>query len=308
MITQIPTSNDFENIGLECLIKSIEMLYSISTSLQEINDQLEEESIEWADFWKYHHVNLRASLILAYQGVEYLMKSRISMRSSLLLIQNNPTTWPSFPNSENKSFEQLQTISGEQLIRVFYAVTEKEFFDTDFESDFEKLRIKRNKLVHSASAAKLTVKYILKTSIKFIDYYFGQYSWRTRLFDQIEENPTFDLFDAEFERAYNFQVLNFLKRELGKGQLNSFIELNIKSRKYYCPSCTYDLSKYDSHSNESKWAFLDPNQSSSTSIMCLACSRKFDVKRDDCKGSDCKGNVINDTYDAPICLTCYCEQ
>ncbi|MCD4832158.1 MAG: hypothetical protein K8R31_00035 [Bacteroidales bacterium] len=306
MIINIPDKGSYENLGIECLTKAFEMLFQIGNSFNELaeyNSAVEEE-VNKDEIWDYHQITVRASLILLYQGVEYLMKNEISKHSSLLLIENNKKDWPTLPERKDKDFDEMLTISGENLLTVFCAISDKKFNLKVFVELFDNLRIKRNKLVHGLGKKVIDHKYILEKILQFFTIFYEKESWIVFLSRMFVNEPTFGYSDWDAEVALFYRVLDFTERELGKSKLNKHLKVDLKARRYYCPECNTTLNKLGLGQN-SKWTFLSPNKPDSTKVRCLICREEFKVIRKDC--TDCSGNVLNSDVYKGLCLSCLDE-
>jgi len=306
MIINIPEKGSYEYLGIECLTKSFEMLFTIGDTFNELSEynSVVGEEVSKDEIWDYHQITVRASLILLYQGVEYLMKSEISNQSPLLLIENNKKEWPTLPSKKDKDFDEMQTISGENLLSVFCAISDKKFKLNEFVKLFEDLRIRRNKLVHGLGEKVLDHIYILEKVLEFFTIFYEKEKWIEFLSRMFVNEPTFGYSDWEAEVALFHRVLDFAERELGKGKLNKFLKVNLKARRYYCPECNTALNKMDT-GQDSKWTFLTPNRPDSTKVRCLVCRKTYNVVRKAC--TDCSGNVLNSDIIENMCLSCLDE-
>ena len=308
MIKNIPNHSDFEKIGIQCLCKAFEIIFQVGDRYLEKQDYIPklEEDISITEFWESHIISINTSLILSFQGLESLMKMEVSKESPLLLIENSKEDWPTTPNKRNKDFNELNSISGEKLLNVFFSVNKNEKINKDFVNFYTEFRILRNKMIHGVGNDNINPKTSLFNILKSFEYFKGNYSWIYYIKEFFINEPIFGIDDYSYEFSKFYRVLNFTEFVLGKATLNKFIEINIKARRYFCPNCTTELKKYEI-AEKSKWSFLVPNTSDSTKLSCLICSKEYEVKRKNCEMEDCKGNVIsNDSGN--ICLTCFDEE
>jgi len=309
MIKDIPTHLEFEKLGLQCISKAFEMLYEVGNRYAEIvEENVITEEVTEEIFWNHNNITVRTSLIVLFQGIEYLMKGKVTEQSALLLIENNRTDWPSLPDKKDKNFDEMQTISGENLLSVFCAITPIQINLGDFVKQFEELRLKRNKLVHSTGVETLNYKYVVEKILFFLSEFYSKDRWVGLFREMFTSEPTFGYWDADVEGAYFYRVLNFVEASLTKGQINKFLNYDIKARRYLCPECTYWLNKHEFNGTKPKWGFLKPNTPDSTIIDCLICGKEYNIERKDCKCKLCKGNVINSDTIEDLCLSCYNEE
>ena len=142
MITNLPTSTEFEDVAKQCLIQAFNIVYEIDKDLIYI------EEVPDKDVWEYHLGDLSTSLILVYQAIEAFTKASICKESPLLLIDLNRIDWPTLPNSKDKDFNELFTISGESLIRTYCSVVSADKVNTeliDFIEEIIRMAIERYK-------------------------------------------------------------------------------------------------------------------------------------------------------------------
>ncbi|WP_159331559.1 hypothetical protein [Tenacibaculum maritimum] len=308
MIKNIPTYKEFEKLGLECTTKAFEMLYTLGNEYNEISkDEVIKEEVSSEDYWKHNDITVRTSLIVLFQGIEYLMKMKITEKSALLLIENNRSDWPTLPKKKDKNFDELITISGENLLGVFCAISNENFNLTDFVTRYEKLRINRNKLVHSTGVKDLDYKYIIKETLYFLSVFYTKTKWIELFREMFISEPTFGYWDSDVEQAEFYQILNFIEDSLSKGEINKYLPYDIKSRRYLCPECTYWLNKHGFDEENPRWSFLKPNTAESKIINCLICNTDYDIERENCKTEDCNGNVLCSKNYENQCLTCFSE-
>lgn len=331
MIKNIPRPQDYENVGFECLVQSYKNIYQIDNG-ELIRDVPREE------IWQYNIIVLKTSIVLIHQGIEAILKAKISRKSPLLLLEQKRSDWKTLPTSDDIDFVDMYTISGEDLIRTFFATLNDNEIDDDFRTHFEKVRVVRNKIVHGVGNEEIEPEEVLKLILWTFTYLNGKGSFWEAVQDKFYDHPGHVVGDSdlEFEEIQQYNHLDYLEALLGKGELNNHFEIDLKSRRYYCPDCSGRdgvLVEEDQDGNvvnveanpTSKWAFLKPNEPNSTNIFCLVCKSNFGVERTDCNGEEgkpCKGNVIyleeeaeideetGEVYEEEVklCLTCMDNQ
>ncbi|MCM4157271.1 hypothetical protein [Gramella sp. AN32] len=307
MIKDLPTPQEFEKLGLDCIYKSFEMLYKVSNAYSEASeDEIIKDDVPEKDYWNYNDITVRTSLIVLFQGVEYLMKKEVTEKSPLLLLENNKSDWPTLPDRKDKNFDELITISGENLLGVFCAVESENFDLESYVKKFEDLRIRRNKLVHSTGFNDLNYKSIVKDIIFFTSAFYHNTYWLDFFRSRFKSEPMFGYWDWDIEEAYFFTLLNFIKKSLSKKELNDYLPIDYRGRKFLCPNCTYWLTKNDDVESVPKWSFLNPNSPEAEKIECMICNGQYDIERADCENEECRGNVIS--KEEGYCLTCFSQQ
>lgn len=304
MITNIPKSDDFTNVAKQCLLQAFNIVFEEDRYLNE------DESLPRDDFWEYHLALLNTSVILIYQAIECLLKAKICEESALLLIDLKRENWPTGPESDDKDFNDLFTISGEALIKTYSATLGDEKLNQNLVNFVEEVRITRNKIIHGVSNQKLLPEYIGKCILETFNTFLGKDSWWNTTRELLINNPIFGIFNEDYEEADFIERLDYTENLVTKGYFNKQFEIDLKTRRYFCPWCYESLAE-EGHDIESKWAFLIPQkQEDVEEIYCVNCKRTHKVERTDCNEEKCKGNVIfeNENNNEKYCLTCYLEQ
>src|SRR5689334_5325339 len=148
MFTNIPSSEDYKNVGVECLVQAYKNIFSVD------NGELL-PGVSREDIWKYHEIVLRTSIVLIHQGIESLLKAEVARKSPLLLIDQKRGDWKTLPESGDDNFADLYTIAGNDLLRTYYACIPNNSISPDFIIHFENIRIKRNKIVHGIGGEEI---------------------------------------------------------------------------------------------------------------------------------------------------------
>jgi hypothetical protein len=310
MITDIPSSDEFKKVAIECLIQAFNSIENVDNSLT--NDTPRE------DVWNYNQIVLRTSIVLIHQGLEGLLKAEICKFSPLLLLDNKRSEWKTLPESKDEPFSDLFTIGAEDLLRTFYGCVGSRNVHENFLNLFKEIRIKRNKIVHGIGAEKLTPEYVLILILNSFTYTLGKNSFWDAISSKFYQHPGFQFEDEylEWQDSIFYNRMEYLNAFLGIKELKKHFSINIASRAYLCPFCTEKAEQITTKGlirPDAKWAFLNPNSPSSNKMSCIICSTDFGVIRHDCSKKKCKGNVlylIDDDEDSEtwICLTCWKEK
>ncbi|MGO4773239.1 hypothetical protein ACEN2I_16370 [Flavobacterium sp. W22_SRS_FK3] len=307
MITNLPSSKDFEIVSKQCLTQAFNLLFKVYENYEEYEDLIEKDEIPIEKIWEHNSGTIRTSLILLHQGIETFMKSIICETSPLLLIEKKRTEWPSLPSSNDKNFDSLYTISGEALLTSFCAVPSKIKIDDNLINFIEQIRQKRNEAIHGVSKLSITPKELFENILEAYTYFFGKNTWFLEMWNFNFENPLFGHFDWGFESVISYQYLDFAEFMIGRKKLNKYLKIDITGRNYFCPTCKETID-HEYGDLQSKWAFLSPNEPNSKEIQCVNCDAGFVVQRKDCVESDCKGNVIYSNSIDEFCLSCFMPQ
>jgi len=299
MITNLPSSNDFENVAKQCLTQAFNIVYEIDKELVYVDEVPSE------DVWEYHLGDLSTSLILVYQAIESLMKARICQESTLLLIDLKRTDWPTMPDQADKDFNELFTIGGEALQKTYGAAISPAKADKDLMKFVDDIRLTRNKIIHGVSREYLDPEYLIEITLNTYTYFLGKDSWWLTMRELHINNPLFGIFNNNYEEANLIEKLDYVEEVVDQAELRKHFSLDLKSRRYYCPWCQSSLAEEDGDL-ETQWALLIPQKKKgATEIKCINCQRTHPVTRQKCNQADCKGDVM---AEEEICLTCNSDQ
>lgn len=304
MIKNLPTQQNFKGLAKDCLLQTTNNLFEITKDYtgekHDVYSDLDENEI-----WGHHRGDLRTCLVLLYQALELYLKGEICKESPYLLLETPRHDWPTNPESIDKDFNELFTISADQLLRTFNAI----YTDTEKKKDINKIfndiRKKRNIITHSSPTFDITPQYLIETCIKCFTLFEGNDEWWLQTKQNIVDHPLFGYGDYDYELANLAFRLDFIKEKVGLKFLNKHSDIDLTARKYYCPYCSHYLSDIGHQKSEiTKWAMLYPNKPDSTNLLCYSCQNTFTVTRIKCTSGDCKGNVVSDSN---VCLTCLKE-
>ena len=150
MITDIPTSDDYDRTGNELLLSAWDK--AISLLIERLDSDLEDEDVE--DYFNSIQTDLRSATALIQQGIEFYLKGRICEVSPYLLINARPDSWPRDCAKNDIPFSTFRTLDAQDLAKVVNTVCDERLSD-EFITWFTVLREKRNKIMHSARGTPL---------------------------------------------------------------------------------------------------------------------------------------------------------
>jgi hypothetical protein len=238
MITDIPSSNDFLEAGIDYLnlawdkiIYLIIEIENIKISIeQEKNREVEEfnnpnyikligfignnpENVTKNDelnfdnlvnkYWKASQRELSNALALIQQGIELLLKARIAEVSPFLLILGN-SNLPKKYEQENISFSSLKTIDAQNLISINNIFSNNRL-DNDFKEEYDSLRTKRNSLMHGVDKTQqLSYQDLLIKIFYFSKQLISSKNWIRIRYDFLSRQPSHLIQDyiANYELDY----------------------------------------------------------------------------------------------------------
>jgi hypothetical protein len=303
MITEIPTPEDFRHAGLSLLNLAWDAVSSMYLDLE--NSQVEEwdeKGEATGEFWRSAQRPLANAVVVAQQGIEFLLKARIAEVTPLLLISTQPRDWPSRCDREDTAFAEFRTIDAQDLVKFHDAVHPQRLEDT-FRTKFQRFRALRNSIMHTVdkrlwhSAHELCVQ-VLEASHALI----GSYKWLELRRDYLQSIPVAAVYD-EYEPTWQLSWEACLLLEiLTHAEGTRYLGVQAKQRYYICYQCTVNLRDSDL---QPKTAQLHPNGPASVRIYCFVCERDDAVVRRPCSEATCKGNVIQE--EDSVCLSCFNE-
>lgn len=146
MIIEIPTSEDYARAGTELLISA--WCSATELLIERLESDLKGNNLN--DYFETIQINMRSSLALVQQGVEFHLKSRICEVSPFLLISSKPENWPRDCGRNNIAFSDFRSLDAQDLTKVINTVCESRLSDK-FIQWFNSLREKRNRIMHSVT-------------------------------------------------------------------------------------------------------------------------------------------------------------
>lgn len=301
MIKNLPTRQNFNSLAKDCLLQTTNNLFEITKDYTELKDEVYAD-LDEVELWDHHRGDLRTCLVLIYQALELYLKGEICDESPYLLLDTPRQDWPTNPESMDKDFNELFTISGDQLLRTFNAIYTDSERKREINKIFNDIRKKRNIITHSSPSFQITPQYLIETNIRCFTLFEGNDEWWFQTKQNIVDHPLFGYGDYDYELANLTYRLEFIKGKVGLKFLNKHSDFDLTARKYYCPYCSHYLSDLGRENLEiTKWAMLNPNKPDSTTLLCYSCQNTATVTRTKCTNEGCKGNVISEEG---VCLTC----
>lgn len=300
MIIDIPTSDDFQAVGLALLNTAWDTATSLLIDMDiAVSYGVDKQEIE-DDYWASAKIAIATALSTAQQGCEFLIKSRIAGVSPYLLLGALPRDWPGGCSKQDTSFSEFRTIDAQDLIKVHDACCAPKFPDS-FVTQFETLRKIRNTIMHSIDKKLVVhVSELLQAVLSIHFQFFPAANWARVRHRHLKNAPSSQMHSedwADHQLVAEFDaVVNALKPSV----LKEYFGFNKKQRRYICPNCSYSLA--GEYGDTAYSALLKPNQPGSTNVWCFVCGEDQEVERVDCTEDQCKGNVVS--HEWGHCLTC----
>ena len=300
MITEIPSANDFEAVGVQLLNVAWDTAATLIGDLVEAEYfEIDTDEVKEA-YWGASRINLSAALAIAQQGSEFFLKARIARISPYLLLGMPPKDWPKGSASKPTPFSDFRTIDAQDLIKVHDSVYSQSLSD-EFILLFEQLRRKRNSIMHSVDRRlSIHASELLVTVLSINDHLGSEKNWAKVRYQYLRESPLSQMHSQDYADHRIVWEFSIVRDLLKPAELKRYFLFDKKQRTYMCPNCAYGLAR-DSDL-EPKTALLKPNTSRSTTIWCFVCGESQNVERTECSEEACKGNVVSEELGR--CLTC----
>lgn len=301
MIIEIPNKSDFFQSGLSILNLAWGAVAAFYIDLEYSElEEWDEDGAMTEDYWQAAQQPISIALALAQQGIELLLKGRISEISPFLLLAGNPRDWPASCSDKDTPFADFRTIEAHELIRCHDTVIADRLTES-FKTQFERLRRLRNIIFHSVDKkSRPTAEDVFRVILESIDCLYHPKGWVRIRREYLEKSPKSIAYSSPEPEVYLISELLHIVRLLKPSEAKRYLGFNKKQRAYICYECASKSSDIDL---QPRIATLDPNTPKSTRVYCFVCDRHYPVIRKDCTQDDCPGNVID--AKEGVCLTCY---
>lgn len=303
MIIDIPTSENFYTSGKELLDFAWNTVVEPITNLDYLGEYgFDSNTVEEVSdaYWKSAKRSLTTALSITQQGVEFILKGRISDVSVFILIAGDPGKWPSPYNGIDLKFSQFRTLDAQDLIKVHDTVSATPL-STDFVKSFNLLREKRNAIMHSIDKSiNVPVVEVIDSILFMHKSLFPDETWGQVRHRFLTDSPYSELGGIDYVSNIVCREIYLVFHLLTPSKIKTYFSVDKKQRSYFCPKCYLEASHDIGF--EYKLAVLNPKDLDSTKIYCPVCNGEYEVIREECESSDCLGNVIS--HEDGICLTC----
>lgn len=297
MIKDVPSREDFDNVGSALLNQAWQDLVGLQLAVVEASDWADD--LDLAEYWRSATTKLATTLALAHQAAEFFLKGRIVEVSPYLLVANSPKDWPKEDEAGDTSFSKFRTVDAQDLPRLHDRVASHKM-SPSFLVLLEKLRASRNAIMHTV-AKDLEVKVAeLVRSILEIHRNLVGGDWVSFRRHALHGAGTTHLYSSDWVDPQLVREFLVAKEMLTNAEIESYFKIPAKARHYLCPYCTWS-TMIDS-SEEVRSAALQPNTPESSLVHCPLCRKEHAVLRSDCGVDGCLGNVISEEWEK--CLTC----
>lgn len=298
MIRNLPTHEDFLERAESFFHLAMDSMIQLSHIIFEMGYDAEDEMTE--DYWKACQPKISNAVILTQQALEFGLKAKICETSPFLLL-NLSRDFPKKSQIEDKEFAEFKTIDANDLINYVATFSPKPISE-ELKTLFESTRILRNSLIHTVDKKiVLLEKDIYRKILSGFSLIFGDCLWLSRRFDYHQNSEKSVLYSETSEVDF-YTELSILSEFLVDSEWKRYFGVSKKTRRYICQSCANSTRDFLMDDDVPRWAVLEPNTPTATTVSCLGCGNSEDVIRKKCPESGCKGNVLDDA--SGLCLTC----
>lgn len=316
LILDFPTKDDFFYAATDYLNSSWDSVVELISEFEEIVGLIDDSkhSAESERYWGSAKQTLISATALVQQAVEFYIKGRIVDVSPYLLISGSPQSWPKGCNKKDIEFSLFRTLDAQDLLKVHDTVCNTRFTD-QFVQWYEKLRVIRNKVMHTVDKS-LTVKPV--EVIEFIlfayHYFSGSNSWFESRKQYLNKTPVNSVQMFKEEDNTDSYTLNGLLNEfktvsevLSPAKVKLYFNYNKKKRSLHCPSCYQIVSQMHFWDHEFIHRCAETYQltESDNSYKCCICNYSGTISSKKCEEEDCEEKLIDD--ESGLCLSCFCE-
>jgi hypothetical protein len=299
MIHDVPSENDFRDVGLSLL----NMAWDVGAALLRDLDEADVLGVDVreveAEYWAAARQQLASSQATALQAAEFLLKGKIAAVSAFLLLSAAPREWPKGCERQDTPFGEFRMIDAQDLVRVHDSCCATRLAP-EFVAALDTLRRQRNAIMHTIDRRVQVHVRDLLLSILLVHHHLCQNEdWGTVRRAYLKSTPISALHSADHVEGLVIWEFTLLIDLLAPAELMKFFGFNKRQRRYICPECRKRSGDMEL---SPQTAVLRPNRPDSTTVWCFICQQEQTVERRDCPEPNCHGNVVSTEYE--ICLTC----
>lgn len=301
MVNDIPKADDYYTSGKELLDFSWDVVAKLLVDIDDA-EYFGIDPKEVSDsYWAAAKRQLTTALSITQQALEFVLKGKIAEISPYLLIGDPPSKWPSPYKGNSLNFADFRAIDAQDLIRVIDTFSETPM-DSEFVHQFNRLRKKRNNIMHSVDK-QLTIDAteVVDSLLYMHKAIFPQENWASVRLRFLDEAPDSELGANEYCINRVCREISLAIELLKPSRVKEFFGIDKKQLKYICPVCFSGANKDVEF--EYKLAVLRPKGPNSKKLYCPVCDDVHPVLRQKCEKRNCQGNVLDEDG---MCLTCCC--
>jgi hypothetical protein len=302
-------ANDFLNSSWESVIEHL----SEFRELQGVYDDSEHET-ESERYWSSAKQTLVSATAAVQQAVEFYIKGQIVEVSPYLLISGSPQSWPKGSSRGDIEFSAFRTIDAQDLLKVHDTVC-KQRFDDYFIQWFERLRVIRNKVMHTVDKSlNVTPESVIDLILFAHDYFMAPKSWFDSRRAYLENTPANSMKSIREDGNYECYILQSLLSEfqtvaniLKPSEAKKYLKYDKKAKSILCPSCSNKISRMDFWDDSMfEYCAETYQRNGDTEIYhCSLCGHSGKIISKKCSEYGCEGEFLDSV--SGVCFSCFCE-
>jgi len=314
LILNFPTKNDFFGSANDFLNSSWESVFEHLNTFDELRGVYEdaEHDKESERYWSSAKQTLVSATALVQQAVEFYIKGRITDVSPYLLISGNPQSWPKGSNKNDIEFSTFRTIDAQDLLKIHDTVCE-ERFDDSFIQWYDRLRVIRNKVMHTVDKSlNVTPEEVIRFIFFAHNCFHPSKPWFDSRREYLENTPVNSMKSIQEDDNYECFILQSLLSEfkgvaniLKPSEAKLYLNFDKKSKSLLCPNCSNKISRMDFWDDEMFEDCAKTYQKSSASekYECRLCSHRGFILDRKCSEDGCDGKFLDS--ESGVCFSCF---
>lgn len=264
---------------------------------------------EEIDYWARLQNPIMTSLIVLFQGIEILLKYKISEISPYLLIETKQSKWKK-TDKNDIDFDSFATVDTTSILNLYNGIYETPLSE-EFNRIFHRFKDIRNKSMHLGAIVDLSHEEIVKCILLVHKELVGRYAWTKSRRRYLEGSAGLNLKreckEGNIVNKINSEILYCLSK-LKSEDANCFFGCACDDVLVICVKC-FDTMLFElddffdvNAANNSFTAYITDAYGESVAE-CICCGhREFFDNTDKCLNPNCSGGLISTSTD--ICLSC----
>lgn len=288
-IKDIPTSNDYFLMGVEHLMigynEIIEFL-NILIQHKESKDYFNmgdpvSDAKDISSYFNNARLNLLVHTGLIHEGIDLILKSKITEVSPYLLIRSDPN------DIKGKVYYSDLLTQDSKSLPVIHDKFCSNPLDSNFVTLFEKSRTRRNKIRHTYDVS-LTVEakdVIIETLNMFMSL--QKTKWMENRYQYSNREAILDLYSWDQSCQPNLLIeFKVLQDVLPPAEFKKVFKTDKKQRMFLCYDCTHP------DYTENVKTCVIKSTGKRRYIECLICSKLWSTKKVSCPEDDCECDIL----------------
>jgi hypothetical protein len=290
MITDIPGSADFSRSSVNLLHLGWTVAYDVLGELDEADlPSWDDDGSVASHYLEMAQPELANALALLMQSQEMGLKGRIAAVSPYLLIGRDPRDWPRKCDTSDVAFADFRSADAADLIRIHDTVSENRL-PLGFVKLFEATRRRRNIAVHTVSKApRITPSEIFLNVLLIAQHLHPHIHWPSERLRYLSDSPLSVAWSHDFSYQRVLKEMDLCVRTLDSSQCIQLLGFDKELPAFFCPYCDdigceiYEFPRF---------AQLDEELHTSTTLRCFICRQQSRIVRRPCLNPECIYGVL----------------